>query len=192
VDKREQKRRLFAGVALDDGARQRSAGVSEALRKTGFDAKYEETEKLHATLAFLGNVEAARFDAVCAALKTSAAGHAPFSITLDKLGAFPHERKPRVVYIGTRDQGAAHRTLAQSVRAAYVELGFRFKEDPVAHVTIARVKESRRALPSIEFEPIGLRVAALTLFESIFDARANTSRYQIVAEAQLAVAGGST
>lgn len=180
----ERDRRLFIGIALDEVARTRCAAVAEELRRTGFDARYEAVEKLHVTLAFLGNVAPARYAAVVLALDEAARG-APFDVSLDKIGAFPHERKPRVVYIGAREQGAAFRHLAQSVRSVNERLGFEFKEDPVAHVTIARVKDARRPLRTIEFEPIPLRVTSISIFESLFDGASNTSRYEIVERAPL-------
>jgi 2'-5' RNA ligase len=182
----ERKRRLFAGVELDDGARAACCVVSEILRATGFDARYEAAGKLHVTLAFLGNVSASQADAIAGALREAAGQQAPFELRLDKLGAFPHERKPRVVYIGSREQGAPFRGLAHAVRRAFSLLGFSFDEDPVAHVTIARVKEPRRALPLVEFAPVVLRIAALSLFESLFDAGQKTSRYEVTDVATLA------
>ncbi|HLY01196.1 MAG TPA: RNA 2',3'-cyclic phosphodiesterase [Candidatus Cybelea sp.] len=185
MDDREKKRRFFAGIALDDAARARCAGVSEGLQRTGFAAKYESAEKFHVTLAFLGNAGASQADAIEAALDGVAAQNAPFALTLDKIGAFPHERRPRVVYIGAREQGASFRALAQAARVAYAALGFVFHDDSVAHVTIARVKDPRAPLRSIEFAPIAFEVGTVSLFESIFDATANTSRYEIVSSAEL-------
>ena len=179
MDDREKKRRLFVGIQLDDASRAACASVSEGLQRTGFAAKYEASEKFHVTLAFLGNVAAHQVDAIAAALDGAAAQTAPFALTLDKIGAFPHERRPRVVYIGAREQGAPFRALAQSVRGSFAALGFQFDDDSVAHVTIARVREPRAPLRSIEFAPIGFEVGALSLFESLFDPKANTSRYDI-------------
>lgn len=178
-------RRLFVGVMLDESARAACVAAAAALRRTGFAARYEEAEKLHLTLAFLGNVDVRRYDAVASALHAAAVRCASFAISLDKLGAFPHERKPHVVFVGARDQGTPFRTLAQSVRDAYLALGFTFKDDSVAHVTIARDKEARRALPLIEFAPVAIRVDRTTLFESLFDKERNTSRYEIRATAFL-------
>jgi RNA 2',3'-cyclic 3'-phosphodiesterase len=183
-DPAPRKRRLFVGIALDDGARAACAAVSEWLRKTGFDARYEAPEKLHVTLAFLGFVEPARVEPIVLEL-ASCATRSPFAVRLDKLGAFPHERRPRVVYVGAREQGAPFRRLAGSVRAAYTGLGFEFKNDPVAHVTIARVKESKRPLPLVDFAPIPLRIESLALFESLPDPPNKTSRYEICASVTL-------
>jgi RNA 2',3'-cyclic 3'-phosphodiesterase len=178
-------RRLFVGIELDDQARLRCSAVSEELRKTGLGAKFEAPEKLHVTLAFLGNVQPPRIDDIVSALSATVTGLAPFSVTLDKLGAFPHERKPRIVYVGAREQGAPFRALAERVRSAYAALGFPFEKDPVAHVTIARIKDPKRPLPLLEFAPIPLAIESVTLFESLFDKTQNTSRYEIVATVAL-------
>lgn len=181
----DHKRRLFIGIELDDAARARCSAVSDALSATGFAARYEASDKLHVTLAFLGNVERGQYDSIAAAHTEVAARSVQFTLQLDKAGAFPNERRPRVVYVGARDQGAAFRSLATTVQSAYAELGFSFKEDPVAHVTIARVKELSRPLPLLEVAPFSLEVRTLTLFESIFDAKANTSRYEVAQRAAL-------
>ena len=182
---RPRKRKLFAGIELDEAARTACAAVSEALQQTGFPAKYEAPEKLHVTLAFLGYVNPELVEAVEAALHEIAARTAPFALSLDKIGAFPHERRPRVVFVGARAQGPAFRSLAEALRRAYAALGFTFDNDAVAHVTVARVKESRRPLPIVEFAPILLKLDRLTLFESLPDPAARTSRYERVGVATL-------
>jgi len=184
MDERARKRRLFVGIELAPETRTRCAAVAEDVRRTGLIAKYEAPEKLHVTLAFLGFVEPARFDAVVGSL---AAGRhiEPLRVSLDKLGAFPHERRPRIAYVGARKQGPAFQLLARRVRSAYAELGFEFRDDPVAHVTIARIKESKRPLPLVEFAPIALEIRELSLFESFPDPANKTSRYEIVARAPL-------
>jgi len=175
----ERKRRLFVGIELDNAVRAACADVSERLLRTGFAARYEAPEKLHVTLAFLGYVAPAQYDGVVSALR-EAAPTSQLEVTLDKLGAFPHERRPRIVFVGAREQGAPFRALAANVRSAYAALGFDFTNDSVAHVTIARVKAPSRPLPLIEFPPVALRIGRLTLFESLPDRTNNTSRYERV------------
>lgn len=179
------KRRLFVGIELDESARASCAAVSAQLQRTGYVAKYEAAEKLHVTLAFLGYVEAQRYEEVLAALGAAARSTERFSVTLDKLGAFPHERKPRVVFVGAREQGASFRGLAHAVRQLYGALRFEFKTDSVAHVTISRVKPPHRSLPLIEFVPIALQIESLSLFESLPDPANKTSRYEIRSTAPL-------
>lgn len=171
---------MFAGIALDDAARAACAGVAESLQNGGFAARYEPPEKLHVTLAFLGFVEPPDIEAAIAALVEVAAGTPPFVLTLDKLGAFPHERKARVAYIGARNAGAAFRSLAARTRAAYEVLGFSFSQDAVAHVTIARAKPPFQPLRGIAIAPIAVHASGASLFESKPDPARNTSRYEVV------------
>lgn len=187
-----RKRRLFVGIELGEAARADCAAVSADLRRTGFAARYEAPEKLHVTLAFLGFVAASHHDAVVERLAAAAGRSALLELRLDKLGAFPHERKPRVVYIGAREQGAAFRALAREVRTEYAHLGFEFRNDPVAHVTIARIKEHAAPLPIIELGPIYLEVDRLALFESLPDPANNTSRYEVLTTAPVGTVSSRT
>lgn len=169
--------RLFAGIALESAVKRRLAALAERLRARGFAARFEAADKYHLTLAFLGWVEPLRLDAILHALEAAVAAHQPFELRLDRLGAFPHERRPRVVWIGARQQPAAFRTLARAVRSAYEALGFEFKDDAVAHVTIARVQTAALPLPVISsFAPIAVKVTGVTLFASL--PAPGTSRYE--------------
>jgi|SRR5579884_756908 len=168
--------KLFAAIDLDKSVRARCAEIAARLEAHGVHARFEAPEKLHITLAFLGWVDPEQVEPIREALRATAAQTPPFSVTLDKLGAFPNERNPHVVYIGSRDQGAAFRDLTRALRAAYGRIGFAFDKDAVAHVTIARIKEERVHLPLLEFKPMRLKVSELTLFDSLPDGR--TTRYE--------------
>jgi 2'-5' RNA ligase len=137
------------------------------LRGAGLNARFEPPEKLHITLAFLGWVEPESIEAIRGALARAAHDAEMFDMTLDKLGTFPHERKPRVVWIGASEQGAALRELSRSVRANYETLGFAFEKNAVAHVTIARVKGGDAHVPVLDVKPMQLTVRDLTLFETV-------------------------
>jgi 2'-5' RNA ligase len=180
-------RRYFAGIELDDATRKACASVGQRLRDAGFSAGFESADKLHLTLAFLGNIEEDRLGDIVGALQRAAEAISPFDLTLDRIGAFPHERNPRVVYVGARQQGAGFRSAATIVRAAYEGLGFTFKDDAVAHVTIARVKGGARRgpAPAIAVGPIPMTVVELALFESIFDPSKRRTRYETAARASL-------
>ncbi len=180
-----RRRRLFAGIELSDAARSACAAAAQSLQRTGFLAKYEAPEKFHVTLAFLGYVDPGRVAAMQEAITLTAPRFAPFAVGLDKLGAFPHERRPRVVFVGSRAQGAPFRTLAEALRASYRELGFDFDDDAVVHVTIARAKESKRPLPLVDFTAITMPVQSLSLFESLPDPANRTTRYEVLARAPL-------
>jgi 2'-5' RNA ligase len=169
--------KLFAGIELDKRVRAQCAKVSARLFAQGIDARFEPPEKLHITVAFLGWVDPEQLGSIQDALDLAAGGVRPFTLTLDTLGAFPHERRPKIVWIGSRDQGAAYRALASGARRAYEPLGFNFDKDAVAHVTLARIKGGRAHLPMLEIAPMHLHVTDLALFESL--PAGPTTRYEV-------------
>jgi len=176
--------KLFVGIELDDAVRSTCASIAERLNARGLVARYERTEKLHVTLAFLGWVDPEMVGPITSAMETVALQQHSFTLRLDRVGAFPHERKPRVVWVGSHEQGKTFREVAHALRIAYEDLGFPFDKDAVAHVTIARVKEPRRPLPMLDaIEPVEQRVESLALFDSIPDK--GTTRYEVLKRAPL-------
>lgn len=169
--------KLFAGIELDDRVRAQCAKIITRLADHGLDARFEPADKLHITLAFLGWVEPEQVEALRDSLHLAASAVRPFTLTLDTVGAFPHERRPKIVWIGSRDQGAPYRALAGSARKAYEPLGFSFDKDAVAHVTIARVKGGRAHLPVLDIKPMHLHVTQIALFESL--PAGPTTRYEV-------------
>lgn len=128
----------------------------------------------------MGNVDESIVEQIEVAVAQCARAHAPFAVAIDKVSAFPNERKPRTVYAGARSAGAPFRALAHSVRSSVQHFGFTFAEDAVFHVTLARVRETKGPLPQIELAPAAtLLVSEIALFESIFDSDQHTSRYAI-------------
>lgn len=177
--------RLFFGIVLDETVRRECAAVQQRLRAAAFEARYESPTKFHVTLAFLGNVHAEAIGPLQEAAAGIARRIAPFDLELNKVGAFPNERRPRIIYVGTREQSAAFRSLAYSLRDECRKLGFTFNEDAVAHVTIARVKGGgARPLPMLDVAPMLVSVRSIALFESVPDA--GTTRYEVRAGSDLA------
>lgn len=169
--------KLFVGIELDKVVRTQCAQIAARLEAQGLDARFEPPEKLHITLAFLGWIQPEQLEPIRDAMHAFADAVAPFTLTLDTIGAFPHERRPKIVWIGSRDQGAPYRALAYSARLAYEPLGFRFDKDAIAHVTVARVKGGRAHLPMLDIKPMHVHVTQIVLFESLPAGR--TTRYEV-------------
>jgi 2'-5' RNA ligase len=172
-----QKHRLFVGVEIDDNGRAALAKISERLRKRLPGLRFVAPENYHLTIAFLGNVADGAIAPVEAALARIASQHQRFSLILERIGAFPHERKPRIVYLGCRGASAEYRKLARDTNAGMNALGYGDEKDDVPHVTLARVVEGGRvALPMFDVPAVRETIDALTLFESI--PHAGNTRYE--------------
>ena len=135
-------------VHLDDPTRVALATACAALMPhvRGLPVAWVPPENFHITLKFLGAIEEARVAAVVEALQVAIAGHRAFTLEIRGLGAFPSPTRPRVLWAGVDEGRAALARLGAAVEDGMAGLGFEREERPFApHVTLARVREPRRA-----------------------------------------------
>ena len=172
------KLRLFVAIELNDAVRTLAAQAAEALTRSGVVGRFELSDKLHVTVAFLGSVPESELPAVVAALEEASQACRPFRLEFDRLAAFPNERRARVLWVGPKQPSAEFASCASSVRDAYVKLGFAFDRDAQPHVTVCRLKEvPLEPLPSLAGRAT-LSVEGLTLFRSLPAGR--TTRYESI------------
>jgi 2'-5' RNA ligase len=124
--------------------RERLAAEVERLRPLARDVAWVGPDNFHLTLKFLGGVEAARLDAIAAALADAAATCDPFDLGVGDLGAFPSRTRPRVLWAGIDDGAAAAATLASRLDVVLAPLGLPPEGRAFsAHVTLGRVRAPR-------------------------------------------------
>jgi 2'-5' RNA ligase len=131
-------------IAVDLGAEVRAAlgRLTRSFDGAGADVRWVRPEGMHATLKFLGGVEAPRLERVRDAVAGAAAGHPVMHMHVRGLGAFPSLRRPRVLWAGLDCPGLAD--LAGAIDGAVAAAGFEAEERPFnAHVTLARVRSLR-------------------------------------------------
>jgi len=131
---------------------------------------------VHLTLKFLGDVSPANLERVADTLKVETASHKMFSISIGGLGAFPTQKRARVIWIGL-DAPPALAALQHGVDAVSVQLGYPREERPFSpHLTIGRVAQTasstdlqqiRSALESTKVGMLGtVCVEAIHIFKS--------------------------
>jgi RNA 2',3'-cyclic 3'-phosphodiesterase len=131
---------------------------------------------VHLTLKFLGDVSPANLERLADTLKEETASHKMFSMSISGLGAFPTQRRARVIWIGL-DAPPALPALQRGVDAASVQLGYPREERPFSpHLTIGRVAQTasgpdlqqiRSALESTKVGLLGtIRIQAIHIFKS--------------------------
>ena len=99
-------------------------------------------QNIHLTLKFLGNVSPANLERLADVLKTEAATHDPFAISVGELGAFPTPRRARVIWVGL-EAPADLTALQRGVEAAAAQLGYASDDRPFSpHLTIGRVGQN--------------------------------------------------
>ena len=147
--------RVFVAIDPGDEARRAlaelSARLEAACRLAGVKASYPRPETLHLTLRFIGDVTPERAAEIGRALAPIGATDR-LEIAFGALGAFPDEKKPRVLWIAPVRGGGALKSLAEQVDRCLAGLGIppegrQFRP----HLTLARVKRSSGSVaPVIE------------------------------------------
>ncbi len=138
--------RAFIAIELPDTIKEALGDLSQRLRPCGVRASWVKPERMHLTLRFLGEVSENDAERVGDFLEAAYRDLKPFEVTVAGVGAFPNLRRPSVVWVGVEPvRGSLAR--AQSVaEEAACHIGLpREKRAFRAHLTLARIKEERKA-----------------------------------------------
>jgi len=124
--------RLFVAADVPEGVRQRLEDAIAPIRSE-VRGKWVPLRNWHVTLKFLGSTYPRLVDWVAETVEAVAAGHGPFESSLTGLGAFPNERKARILWAGLDDP--------EERLSAIAALSREFKAETrsfTAHLTVAR------------------------------------------------------
>ena len=91
------KIRTFVAVEISSKVRSRAADLIEIFSSQGGNFKWVDTENLHFTLCFLGDVDDRELNDVCQAVARGASQVSPFELTCGGVGAFPEIDRPRTI-----------------------------------------------------------------------------------------------
>ena len=187
--------RLFIAVDLDDAARASIAAVQQRIAAATRDERSRVTwvkpDRMHLTLVFLGEVEAAGVPRIVAAVERPVDAP-PFDMALETIGTFPSTGAPRAIWVGV-GAGAVQLTgLHADVARRIGPLGLALESRPFhPHLTLGRWKSSRpsdrrKALAAASAGVIArTRVDCATLYHSQLSSEGPT--YTPLARATLSV-----
>ncbi len=120
-------------------------------------------ERLHLTLAFVGNVDPARLAILAQIGAQAAAATPPFRLIFDRLGGF---REAEVAWLGVSPVPAALADLVRRLAAELDHAGFAVDRRPYrAHLTLARRCQRAARTGTVE-PPLLWEVDAITLTAS--------------------------
>ena len=179
-----EKLRLFTAVRVPfEQLEWLDRAVGELKGLSG--ARWTNVESRHVTLNFLGWVESELLADVVGAVDEAARRHAPARVSLAGLGAFPGERRARVLWAGLDDPAGLLPALAADLGERLRTTGYEPEDRPyTAHLTLARFKTPRPVeLPGLPEAPEAFSVDRVTLFRSRLSAAG--ARYEVMHEAYL-------
>lgn len=164
-----ETKRLFVAIDPPESVRVVLSELPERLR----GVSWTPTHQLHLTLRFMGEVPVEALDRIDAAL--AGIRVEPFILPVAGVGAFPPDRPPRVLWVGTRAGHPRLHQLRQRVDDALLGAGLSGLDVRVfhPHFTLGRcgVGSSPGAVAGFlkkhrDFEGPAFRVEAFTLYAS--------------------------
>ena len=126
-------------VAIEINEQSVLDSINKVQSEIKIKAKPVSTRIIHFTLFFLGEVSDSMSEKVKQVLETI--DFHPFEVIMEGVGAFPKPSFPRVVWIGTDDEGGRKLIeLASIVKEKLSGLGFQMDRPFKPNITIFRVK----------------------------------------------------
>ena len=146
----ESIRSFIAFDIENDTVRNRLAKAQALLFQTGADVKLVETENIHVTMRFLGDINTGMVEKIFAEMKKIQ--FIPFDVHIKGLGVFPDLHYPRVVWAGITDGAEQLRSVFSQLESQLRGLGFAPDNKGFSpHLTIGRVRSGRNKAQLAEF-----------------------------------------
>jgi len=154
-----ESQRLFFALWPDNKTRNAIAAVAKHV--SGYhQGRAVNTDNLHLTLAFLGNIDEAQRD--CVEAVAESISMTAFSLCLEHLGVF---QRAKVLWLGIKEQPDALMQLAESLAVGARACGIQLDDKGFTpHVSLMR---KIIQLHEVEVEPIHWNINQFCLVQSI-------------------------
>jgi 2'-5' RNA ligase len=135
--------RLFIATSLAPDIRHKIDSLLQKLSTSigREQVKWVNVSGMHVTMKFLGETPADEVVLIRGSMDQIASLHSPIQITIENLGCYPNKRKPRVIWVGIREDSGALEALHSQLEQGMQELGFpKEKRRFHPHLTLGRVR----------------------------------------------------
>ena len=184
--------RVFIGLPLDHEAK---IGISKVVKKvlSGHrPVKWEQDNKWHLTIAFLGEIKKEQVRVIEEAVAIALQEIKPFTVGFKGWGTFPNWLLPTVVWIGLNGDLKSMARVYKNVREELKKINFQFENKAfIPHITLGRVKKNTSRKHRLELGkylkkqrlmkiPQKWQVDRLRIYESNLTAQGST--YRVIKE----------
>lgn len=184
--------RVFCALELTPAARKRLIEHISRLQHLApqIKASWSREHNLHLTLKFLGQVKTSRLSRLSKAAAAAVSGCPTFQISIEGPGVFPNSTRPRVLWLGIKENSGKLAQLHRSLEDACASEGFAKEPRPFhPHLTLARLRNPQNAQElaaahqQLSFEPVDVRIAELLVLRS--ELSPNGSKYSVISQHKL-------
>lgn len=139
----EKNIRAFLAIEPPEDILQAVLRLQEKLKtEVSGQISWTRLQGQHLTLKFFGDISAPDVESVSRAMQNRVAPGWSLNLKIEKTGAFPDARKPRVLWCGTTGDVEKLSLLQKQLDGDFEEIGFPREDRPFqAHLTLARIKD---------------------------------------------------
>lgn len=167
--------RFFIALDLPEETKEQLRGVQQRLKELVPQVSLTDNDKLHLTIAFVGEQDEGIKDRLVEIIKQASLGISPFSVSPAYLDGFPHMHTAKILWIGVKGEIDKLYLLRHRIKDGLIKLNLGTDQRRfVPHIAIAKVNHFRlnnydekklQEIISQDFSPI--KVSSVKLFESI-------------------------
>jgi 2'-5' RNA ligase len=136
--------RSFIAIELPDEVKETVALIIKRLRPAQYRyVKWVAPGGIHLTIKFLGNIYSSQIPQITGIMKTAASKVPPLELQLGKLGMFPNEQRPRVLWVALEGNTEPLAVIQREIEKALEPLGFAPENRAFTpHLTLGRVRDN--------------------------------------------------
>lgn len=136
--------RVFVAIEIDKGIKDKICEYQNKLKKSNAGVKWIAPENIHLTLRFLGHIEEGHLDGLKKVIHDAILDVSPFTIKIEKVGAFPSTRRPRVIFVCVNDISNNLLNIFNKLNENMEGIGIQKEtKNFVSHITIGRTKSQK-------------------------------------------------
>lgn len=166
--------RYFIALEIPDESKKQLQDVQSELKKIIPEARLTDNDKLHITIAFIGEQPESTQAKLVQVLEKAARDIPPFQLTPGYIDGFPNLHHPHILWVGVKDDIDKLFLIRERIKDGLVDLQLEVDERRYTpHIAIAKLptfhlnESQEKALQQLmmaNYEPI--QVTSLKLFKS--------------------------
>lgn len=161
--------RIFFALTLPEEIRANLLALRRRLALAPGAVKWVESENLHLTLYFIGDVDKSRMPQLLQRAAAAAADSLKFTVSVRGVGVFPTINRPRVLWAGVEEGQSEIIKLAHALNKSF---GNTQRQSFSPHITIGRIRPGKQInikpflLQEAQFYAGTFKVSSFTCFAS--------------------------
>ena len=165
------EKRVFIGIPIGHKIKSILPSLKSTVHSSTNIIKWIPPENIHLTLSFLGNISDKDIPNIVQSLENCITSKY-FKIKIESTGVFPSANFPKILWIGIGKGADDLTSLQQDIEISVRKFkGIYRREKFMPHITIARIRRSRRKIDVLPFlntvySPTELDVNSICLYES--------------------------